>query len=333
MNKYVFFLALLGMPSGLIAGPFDVFNAVVAAPLVIGAALVGADLGQERRDREAYYRRQEYQQDQKNKRENLAQLDREYEVVQNAFVETEQAIARLSRKYESLQAQIAAAEREKQEWQSSDPERRRHLASLREQLGACTVEYERALTPLKIAHDKRMSDFAQEAEQRLADLRCKQNQEVQAWELLAEKEDAALDVLREQKRGLESRTAINDEEIESQKRALADLVIESISSGKADACEVVNSLALLGRNKDILYAAEHARNVSLLVALIVSKKFKAADLTTPESDYQSIPKSFFRTAKRALVQTDTEGLPETVRSSWVQQLDRMGRRTFLCCPC
>lgn len=95
----------------------------------------------------------------------------------------------------------------------------------------------------------------------------------------------------------------------------------------------MNSLALLGRNKDILYATEHARNVSLLVALIVSKKFKAADLTTPESDYQSIPKSFFRTAKHALAQTDTEGLPEKVRSSWIQQLDRMGRRTFLCCSC
>ncbi|PKN03752.1 hypothetical protein CVU75_00565 [Candidatus Dependentiae bacterium HGW-Dependentiae-1] len=335
MNKkiYVVFLLLSGMPASLFAGLFDAIGVAVAAPFVIGAALVGADLGQERRDREAHYRRQEYERDQQRKSQALAQLDNEYEEVQNTIGETEQAIARLSRTYESLTVQIANAERGKQQWQAASQERTQHLASLRKQLGECTQEYERVMASLKGDHDGRMRDLEKEIGQRLADLQEKQNQEVCVWEDVLRKEDAAFDVLRNQKRDLSSCVAVHEEQITAQKQRLANIVIQEISSGCAQTGEVMGAIELLGRNKDVLHAAEHARNVSLMVALIVSNTFKPADLTAIGSDYQSISKCFFREARRELACVEEGALSDEARAAWLQKLEKLGQRNFLCCSC
>lgn len=263
----------------------------------------------------------------------IESMERGYEYKLKKMAETESEIVRLGMQYEDLEEQVAAAKREKQCWQKASEERISHLASLRAQLSDCTQTYELKMSSLKIVHDKRMRDVEQNNELMLAELNHKQDQEEHLWAQALAKEDFELNLLCTQKQNLNARADINNELLLKRKRDLADIVIQSIRSGRAATQNVVGVLGLLGHTIDILHGAEHARNVSLLVALILSGHFKAADLSTAESNYQSIPKSFFRAVKFELVQTKEEALSENVFSSWVQQLERLGQRRFLCYSC
>lgn len=221
---YVFLFLILGSPVGLHAGLFDIVTLPVriVADVVddVGRAVgVGAVFGAgssgQRQDDEAAYRQQAYERDQNQKQKALSKLDAEYAAVQNELVETENAIACLSQTVLSLQEQITCAEREMKTWQSKSPERIQHLALLREQLSACIIAYDCEKALLKSAHDERMKNLEREAAQRLAELQRNQKQEALSWQPLVKKEDAELAELCDQKRALESHTAINDEQIES----------------------------------------------------------------------------------------------------------------------
>lgn len=327
----IFLCVVASFPVHLAAGPFDVLGAVVAAPLVLGAVVVGADLGQERRDREAYYLRQEYERDQNNKKYALRQLDEEYERVNQHVADAQGAIVRLGRTYETLSVQIISAEKEKEQWQHESQERVQRLALLRAQLNAGIQEYERTLAPLKDAHEQRMHAIEQESVQQLAMLQRDQEQEVHNCEQALAREDAALDLLCNQKRVLESRINMGNDQIHGAKRTLVDGIVRVIVSGHAQKRDVLEALTYVGGDEEILHAAEHARNASLLVALIVSNKFKPTDLTCPE--LESVPKSFFKAVRVQLAQADRGVLCEDVYCAWRQQLKKLGQRHFLCCSC
>lgn len=319
------------------------------AALLFGA-LVGAGVHEEQQRRDAQRRRdEEARRDAQRKRDALAAQDRQerlerehaqrlkdqalqdlsddYDAAQQSIGQEDRLIKSLEQEHQELEGSLENKESEIESWEQGDNDRQQNLASLQQQLDAAKKAYAQRWEQSQGDYERQLCIITSQGATQLHEVCVGQAEERNGWPQALEQEEKTVNQLQTQK---ESLLATKEEK----EHALVDAVVQAIVGKHARSNDVLRAVKLVGGDREILRAAQQLQDVSFFVDLIMSGKFKVADLSTVAGN-KAVPKSFFRAAWQDLyarTESETAVQPASL-SEWLAQLERFGHRKFFCCYC
>lgn len=338
------------------SGHYAAHHAGDAAVGMLLGVIVGASVHEEQSQREVQRRRDdEARREAQRKRDTLAAQDRQerleresaqrlkdqelqdlsddYDTAQRSILNEDALIECLTKERLNLETSLEEKESEIESWEQGADDRQQNRVSLQQQLDAAKKAYEQRWEQSQGEYERRLCAITHQGATQLHEVCAGQTEEKNRWVSALEKEKKTLEELRTQKEALKAKKEENEHAQALQERALVDAVVQSIVGNKARINDVLRAVELVGGDREILRAAQQRQDVSFLVDLIMSGKFKVSDLSTVAGK-KVVPKSFFRAARYDLqsrVQTDT--LQLEVFSEWLAQLERFGHSKFFCCYC
>lgn len=256
----------------------------------------------------------------------LIALDTEIKLLRAATTRDENDISYYEKRLTQLDIDLQQAQKEITTWEKEAANREESLLHLRNGLTRRTKEYAEQKALLEKENNDRLEQLKQETDSRIALLQKNYAGKSDDWGQKIGHIESEINDLDAKKIQEEQINSDLSSQIENSKRGLITRVTVAIRNDTAQTEAVLHTLNLIGGDKQILHTTEHVQNVSLLIALILSGKFKKEDLSSSDSNYQSIPKIFFKNTRKKLLKQAHEKLTHEDFDGWIAQLTQLGQK-------